>query len=110
MNEQQIESEIQAKGLTAYRVTPEDIDDIIVGDDYHVFPGTTVTVCCLKLKNGFVVVGQSACISPANFDAELGRSIARSRARQKIWDLVAYAAMDLGEDLYKELSVGAPCK
>ena len=34
MNDQQIEQEIQAKGLTAPRVTPADIEANIVGEHY----------------------------------------------------------------------------
>ncbi len=91
MNEQQVEQEIQAKGLTAPRVTADKINSLIVGEDYHVFPGTTVTVCCLTLRNGFTVIGESACASPANFDAELGRKIAKTNAREKVWALEGYA-------------------
>lgn len=90
MNEQQVEQEIQDKGLNAARVTPEIVDSTITGEDYHVFPGTTLTVCCLKLRNGFAVTGESACASAKNFDAELGRKIARLNAREKIWALEGY--------------------
>ena len=90
MIEIQIESEIQAKGLNAPRLTPALIDGAIAGEDYHVFPGSQLTVCCLTLRNGFTVVGESACASPANFDAELGRKIARNKARDKIWALEGY--------------------
>ncbi len=45
MNDQQIEQEIQEKGLTAPRVTPERINEVIVNEQYHVFEGTTLTVC-----------------------------------------------------------------
>lgn len=89
-DEQIIEAEIQAKGLNAPRLSPEKIDAVIAGEDYHVFPGTTLTVCCLKLRNGFTVTGESASVSPENFDAELGRKIARSNARDKIWPLEGY--------------------
>ena len=75
MNDQAIEQEIQDKGLTAARVTPQRVDEVIVGEDYHVFPGTTLTVCVLTLANGFTVTGESACASPENFDTELGRKI-----------------------------------
>ena len=88
---QDVENEIQAKGLTAPRVTPEQIDAVIENEQYHVFPGTTLTVCCLRLKNGFNVTGESACASPENFDYELGREIARDNAKQKIWALEGYA-------------------
>jgi len=94
MNDQAIEQEIQDKGLTAPRVTPQRVDEVIIGEDYHVFPGTTLTVCCLTLANGFTVTGESACASPENFDAELGRKIARDNAKQKIWALEGYALRD----------------
>lgn len=90
MNEQAIEAEIQAKGLTAPRVTPDMVDAQIVSAEFHVFGGTTLTVCCLTLKNGFTVTGESACASPENFNAELGQKIARDNARQKIWALEGY--------------------
>ena len=91
MNDEQVEKEIQEKGLIAPRITPERVDEVIVGEDYHVFPGTTVTVAILKLENGFTVTGESACASPENFDEELGRKIARALARDKIWALEGYA-------------------
>jgi len=88
--EQQIEQEIQAKGLTAPRLTPDQISATIVDEVYHVFPGTTITVCCLTLRNGFTVIGQSAAASPANFDQEIGMKIAFQNARDKIWALEGY--------------------
>ena len=89
-DEAAIENEIQAKGLNAPRLSPAHIDAQIVGEDYHVFPGTTLTVCCLKLQNGFTVTGESAAASPENFDVEIGRKIARTNAREKIWALEGY--------------------
>ncbi len=49
-----------------------------------------LTICVLVLKNGFTVTGESACASPANFDAELGHKIARANAVAKIWPLMGY--------------------
>lgn len=89
-NEAAIEKEIQDKGLNAPRLTPAHIDAQIVGTMYHMFPGTTVTVCAMRLKNGFHVVGESASASPENFDEEIGRKIARDNARNKIWALEGY--------------------
>jgi len=90
MSEATIEKEIQDKGLNAPRLTPEQISDAIVKDQYYVFPGAQTTVCLLTLKNGFTVTGESACASPENFDIELGRKIARENARNKIWMLEGY--------------------
>lgn len=89
-NEQQIEKEIQSKGLNAPRLTPDLIDAAIVSEQYHVFPGTTMTVAALTLRNGFIVTGESAAASPANFDQAIGRKIARENARNKIWPLEGY--------------------
>ena len=85
-----IEMEIKRKGLIAARITPQRISDVIVSEQYHVFDGTMLTVCVLTLRNGFTVTGESACASPENFDAEIGRKIARENARQKIWALEGY--------------------
>ncbi len=49
-----------------------------------------LTFCVLVLRNGFTVTGESACASPENFDAEIGRQIARQNAEQKIWPLMGY--------------------
>ena len=109
MNDQQIESEIQAKGLTAPRVTPDDIEANIASEHFFtaeqgafaafsppagadVVPPalSLLTFCVLVLRNGFTVTGESACASPENFDSELGRKIARQKAVDKMWPLMGY--------------------
>ena len=90
MNEVEIEKEIESKNLKKPRVTPRRIDDCIMKEDYYVFPNTALTICCLTLRNGFNVLGESACASTENFDAELGRKIAKGHARDKIWELEGY--------------------
>lgn len=89
-NEAQLEQQIQTKGLNAPRIKPQDLDDCIVSEQYHVFPGTCKTVCELTLKNGFSVTGESACAHPRNFDAEIGRQIAKRNAREELWALLGY--------------------
>jgi len=115
MNDQTIEQEIQDKGLTAPRVTLADIEENIASENFFTamdavrgnhpirvgdeVPLSLLTFCVLVLKNGFTVTGESACASPENFDAELGRKIARQNAVQKMWPLMGYA---LKERLAKE--------
>lgn len=89
-DEQNIENSIKGKNLNAPRITPDYINGKIVDEQYHVFPGTTLTVCVLHLENGFTVTGESACASPENFDDEIGREIARGNAREKVWQLEGY--------------------
>jgi hypothetical protein len=101
---QQIEQEIQDKGLTAPRVTPADIEANIASEHYFTaadaLAGTfhegisqplyLLTFCVLVLRNGFTVTGESACASPENFDAEIGRKIARQNAIEKMWPLMGF--------------------
>ena len=88
--QESVEQEIQRKGLTAPRVTPDRIEAVIHSEQYYRFPDTTLTVCALTLENGYQVVGESACADPNNFDADLGKRIARDNAKQKIWSLEGY--------------------
>jgi hypothetical protein len=114
--DQQIEQEIQAKGLIAPRVTLADIEAEIASEHYftdadgarsidavhvdHVIPQDGIgdlgqlTLCVLVLRNGFTVTGESARASPENFDAEIGRMIARQNAVAKIWPLLGFRLRD----------------
>lgn len=87
-------SEITEEQLAAAakgpRVTSSDVYAAIVSDQYHHFPGTTHTVCCLTLKNGHTVVGDSACVIPANFNEEIGRQLAYEKAVDKVWEVLGY--------------------
>jgi len=103
--DQQIEEEIAAKGLTAERVTPAQIEATIVDTQYWNPPGTNLTVCVLTLRNGYNVVGESACVANANFDVEIGRKIALADAKNKIWGLEGYV---LAERRYFLKDVDAP--
>ena len=90
MSEKEIEQEIQGKGLTAPRLTPDFIDSKVKKSTYHVFEDSCLTVCCIELVNGFTVTGESACASPENFNEEIGQKIAFENARNKIWMLEGY--------------------
>ena len=128
LNEKQIEQEIQSKNLNAPRLTPDHIDSVIqsvhfftAGDGYAGALASSeefnslpegerfinppqqldlLTFCVIVLKNGFTVTGESACASPENFDAEIGKKIAYDNARNKIkiWQMEGYL---LKEKLYQ---------
>ena len=140
MEDQTIEKEIRVKGLTAPRVTMEDIESNIASEHYFTAadgfrlrwltedhpkqdtrasvydiasnvnvrsyastcasidaaaetpqPLALLTFCVIILRNGFTVIGESACVSPENFDAKLGQKIARQNAISKVWPLMGYA-------------------
>jgi hypothetical protein len=90
IDEKKISEMIEAKGMTAPKLSPAQIDAKIENAAYYVFPGTTLTVCALTLSNGFIATGTSAAASPENFDEEIGRTIAFKNAREKIWELEGY--------------------
>ena len=118
MSDNEIEQEIQAKGLTAPRITPADIEANIASEHYFTAwegaqlaywgdsdpedpkpeegepakdgPLSLLTFCVLVLHNGFTVTGESACASPENFNAEIGRKVARDNAVEKVWPLMYY--------------------
>ena len=130
--EQQIEQEIQDKGLNAPRLTPDYIDSVISGEHYFTaYEGTQgcelehrrsagepievnpisaaeklcknplklLTFCILVLKNGFTVTGESACASPENFNADIGKDVAWRDAKEQIWPLEGYL---LKQNLYEQ--------
>ena len=118
MHNQTIEQAIQAAGANvAPRITPADIEAAIVSeryftaedgragairsehyvgrecptaDDADIDVLKLLTFCVLVLRNGFTVTGESACASPENFNAEIGRKIARENAVAKVWPLMGY--------------------
>lgn len=120
--DEDIEREIQAKGLTAPRVTLPSIEAKIKSEFYFTAAdgvrgesqmGTRpagnaeslerLTICILVLENGFTVHGISAVASPENFDAEIGRKVARQNAVNSIWPLEGYLLRELlAEDARRE--------
>lgn len=111
-----LESEIAARASVAPRVTPADIEANVIAEtyftgtdgvvgasagqnesllrEYATYPGSPlslITICILTLRNGFTVVGHSACASPENFNAEIGRKVAREAAIREVWPLMGYA-------------------
>jgi hypothetical protein len=80
----------EKRGKTMEKLTYEYIQSVIKSVEY-VQVGV-LTICVLTLQNGFTVTGESACLSLATFDAEIGRKIARDNAEDKIWQLEGYLA------------------
>lgn len=111
-----MENRVQAWG-EAPRVTPSLIEEQVIAEHYFtayegrmgsIVEGTyqskgtmagsdldltslrLLTFCVLVLRNGYTVTGTSACPSPENFDAGIGRDIARKNAINEIWPLLGY--------------------
>lgn len=108
-----MEQQIKESGADrAPRVTPADIETEIASEHYFTAaegvdmadpemtdaklpaPLKLLTFCVLVLRNGFTVTGESACASPENFNAAIGRRIARQNAVAKIWPLLGFRLRD----------------
>ena len=110
-----LEDQVKAVGAdVAPRITPSHIKSVIASEHYFTaadgvccsssgglvagfdvknypsHPLNLLTFCVLVLKNGFTVVGESACASPENFNADIGKRVARENAESKIWKLEGY--------------------
>lgn len=60
--------------------------------DHHeaVTMGGKTTVVRAVLKNGFVIVESSSCVSAENYDEKLGEEICMERIRNKVWELLGF--------------------
>lgn len=124
---EQLEQAIQARGSKGPRVTQADIEANIASEHYFTaedgvrgadFPMTQaklprslslLTICVLELRNGFNVVGMSACASPENFDADIGRQYAYRDAVRQVWPLLGFRLMDrLAREAWEQANPANP--
>lgn len=117
------EAELKAAAV-APRVTLEDVQDSIVSEQYFTANDGAMgaalnkdrlidpdqglgllTFCVLTLRNGWTITGESACASPANFNPEIGRKLAKDSAVSKVW---AFLGFELKTKLSQIEAVGKP--
>lgn len=94
MSDHRIENEIQAKGLTAPRVSLADLDANIASVEIHKHQtegGQILRWAIITTRSGFAVVGKpSVAVSPANDNAEIGEKVATDNSRNELWPLMGY--------------------
>lgn len=108
MDDNKTEQAIIKAGLTAPRIFPENINQLhstVVYVDSQP-SGCTSSYCHAFLpgKDGkmfSLATGHSACVSPENFNPQIGKDVAFNKAslaaKDKLWELEGYA-------LFKELN------
>lgn len=93
-----IEQEIKAKGLTAPRVTPTDLNQNIAAIEYVTHTsvgGQVLRWAVITTLNGYAVVGNpSVAVSPANDDVEIGKKVAFENSKNALWPLMGYCLKD----------------
>lgn len=97
MNDQELEQDIQAKGLTAPRITSDQIEALMerVTCSASRVPGTTLMVMHAFLDDKFYLASaHSAYVSPENFNEQIGFQIAHEKiiplVKDKLWELEGY--------------------
>ncbi len=87
-------------------VTPEQVEGIISNSNISV---STIlgkcTVVTAELPNGFIIVEDSACVDPANYNEEIGKEICLQRIRNKVWELEGYKLQSRAAGLSINVSV-----
>lgn len=73
------------------KVTQATIQDHIAEIEY-IYPAmlTTMTICIIRMVNGFIVLGKSAPVSEGNFDRDIGKRFAYDDAFKQLWQLEGY--------------------
>lgn len=72
------------------KITPEVVENNIATEWYTTVPGGTMTICVLTTISGFQIIGESACVNPADFNAELGKQYAKEEAVDKLCGFMGY--------------------
>jgi Phage protein (N4 Gp49/phage Sf6 gene 66) family len=83
------EADSLISGLTGDRVTEAYIESRIAASTFHRLD-RTVTVCSIRLDNGYSVRGESACVDPANYNRDIGERLSYDDAFKKLWPLFGF--------------------
>ena len=94
--------------MSDIKVTQEQIDILLNNSDIEVKTvfGKCTTVA-VKLKNGFILTESSACVDPANYDAELGKKLCYEHIENRLWELEGYALQKRVHDDLMPLASGS---
>lgn len=82
-------SEAVRKG---FRITLDDLKARV--DDVEYITREHLTICVIKLDNGFYLVGKSAPVDPDNYNAAYGEELAHADALRQAWPLLAFAHLE----------------
>lgn len=102
MNDKQDQSSLEITDAAAAsvqktpnRVSLEAIKEKVDSVEYiHPSSAPHFTLALVKMKNGYIVTGQSAPADPENFNEEKGKQFAYEDAVRKVWPLEGYLLCD----------------
>ena len=106
-HDQEIEKQIQEKGLNAPRVKNENIDQIMEKIVYNFTQVSEKRLICQAIIGTFWIAdGNSVTVDPKNFDLELAKEVslqnAKEAARNKLWEYEGWRLFrSLNQDIFK---------
>lgn len=72
-------------------VTKEDVDNVLANTFIKTEKyGDKTTIVKATLPNGFVIIADSSCVDPNNFDMSIGEQECMKKIEDKIWELEGY--------------------
>ena len=78
--------------MSNIKVTQAEIDLLLNSADVQVRTEFgKCTVVTARLRNGFILTESSACVDPANYDAELGKKLCLQHIENRLWEMEGYA-------------------
>lgn len=76
------------QGHDGSRVNEQMVNDFIVGHESTRLGNHTVVL--VRLRNGFTLIEESACVDPANYDQAIGEKYALEKAKKQIWNHLGF--------------------
>lgn len=76
------------QGHDGSRVTEQMVNDFIVGHESTRLGNHTVVL--VRLRNGFTLIEESACVDPANYDQAIGEKYALEKAKKHVWNHLGF--------------------
>ena len=74
--------------MSEIKVTQAEIDLLLNSADVQVRTEFgKCTVVTARLQNGFILTESSACVDPANYDAELGKRLCLQHIENRLWEV-----------------------
>jgi hypothetical protein len=71
-------------------VTKESMEALIDSIAYH-HEDNKATICFIKLKSGFIIIGTSGVVDKSTFDSKIGEHFAYQNAFNKLWEFEGYS-------------------
>ena len=88
--------------MSDIRVTKEKIENMMSTAKTTVYTAfDKCTIVAMQFENGFILVGSSACVDPANYDIKLGAKYAKEHIENQLWQLEGYALQKKVHELIK---------